>query len=88
LIGFIGFGAIFLAIVRSGITLMRMVPDHDSAQRQFVILFWGMLAAYLIQALFADVVAFPFLSCLLFLFAGVLESLRLRALSLNGPCAG
>ena len=88
LIGFIAFGAIFLAIVRSGITLMRMVPDHDSVQRQFVILFWGMLAAYLVQALFADVVAFPFLSCLLFLFAGVLESLRLRALSLNGPCAG
>ena len=88
LIGFIAFGAIFLAIVRSGITLMRMVPDHDSAQRQFVVLFWGMLAAYLVQALFADVVAFPFLSCLLFLFAGVLESLRLRALSLNGPCAG
>jgi O-antigen ligase len=88
LTGFIAFGAIFLAIVRSGIALMRMVPDHDSAQRRFVILFWGMLTAYLVQGLFADVVAFPFLSCLLFLFAGVLESLRLRTLLPHRPLAG
>ena len=88
LIGLVAYGAVFLSIVTSGITLMRMAPDPDSMQRQFVIFFWGMLAAYLVQALFADVVAFPFLSCLLFLFAGVLESLRLKALSLNGPRAG
>ena len=62
---------------------MRMVPDPDSAQRQFVILFWGMLAAYLVQGLFADVVAFPFLGALLFIFAGMLDRLRLEVLSLN-----
>lgn len=83
LIGLIAYGAIFFAIVRSGITLMRMVPDPDSAQRQFVIFFWGMLAAYLVQGLFADVVAFPFLGALLFIFAGILDRLRLEVLSLN-----
>ena len=88
LIGFIAFGAIFLSMVKSGVTLMRMVPDHGSAQRQFVILFWGMLTAYLVQGLFADVVAFPLVNSLLFLFAGILERLRLKALSLHRPPAG
>jgi O-antigen ligase len=88
LIGFIAFGAIFLAIVRSGVALMRTVSNHDSAQRQFVILFWGMLTAYLVQGLFADVVSFPLVNSLLFLFAGILESLRLRALSLHRSPAG
>jgi O-antigen ligase len=80
LIGFIAFGAIFLAIVRSGLQLMRLVPDQGRAEYQFVILFWGMLAVYLVQGLFADVVSFPLVGPLLFLFAGILESLRIRAL--------
>jgi O-antigen ligase len=90
LIGFIAFGAIFLNIGRSAVTLMRRVPDHASPQRQFVVLFLGMLTAYLVQGLFADVVAFPFLGCLLFVYAGILESLRLRAQSQNelSACSG
>jgi hypothetical protein len=65
-----------------------MVPYHDSAERQFVILFWGMLTAYLVQGLFADVVAFPMVNSLVFLFAGILESLRVRALSPSAQSAG
>jgi O-antigen ligase len=80
LIGFLAFGAIFLAIVRSGLQLMRLVPDQGRAEYQFVVLFWGMLAVYLVQGLFADVVSFPLVGPLLFLFAGILESLRIRAL--------
>jgi O-antigen ligase len=88
LIGFIAFGAIFFTIARSGVALARMVPYHDSAERQFVILFWGMLTAYLVQGLFADVVAFPMVNSLVFLFAGILESLRVRALSPSAQSAG
>jgi O-antigen ligase len=80
LIGFIAFGAIFIAIVRSGLQLMRLLPDQGSAEYQFVILFWGMLTAYLVQGLFADVVSFPLVGSLLFLFAGIVESLRIRVL--------
>lgn len=83
LIGLLAYGAIFVAMVRSGVTLMRLVPDPGSAQRQFVILFWGMLAAYLVQGLFADVAAFPFLGALLYIFAGMVDRLRLEVLSLN-----
>ena len=82
LIGLLAYGGVFLAIVSSGVTLMRMVPDPDSAQRQFVIFFWGILAAYLVQGLFADVVAFPFLGALLFIFAGMADRLRLEVHSL------
>jgi hypothetical protein len=64
-----------------------MFPDSDSAQRQFVVLFWAMLASYLVQGLFADVIAFPFFTSLLFLFAGVLEGLLVRSLLLNGVTA-
>ena len=84
LVGFIAIGAIFMAIVRSGLQLMRLVPDPGSAEYQFVIIFWGMLTAYLVQGLFADVVSFPLVGSLLFLFAGILESLRLRALRYVG----
>jgi O-antigen ligase len=88
LVGFIAIGAIFMAIVRSGLQLMRLVPDPGSAEYQFVIIFWGMLTAYLVQGLFADVVSFPLVGSLLFLFAGILESLRLRALRyVEKPCA-
>jgi O-antigen ligase len=83
LIGFIAFGAIFWTIVKSGVATMRMVPDDDSPIRQFVILFWGMLTAYLVQGLFADVVAFPLVNSLLFLFAGIVDRLRLNAHSLQ-----
>lgn len=83
LIGLAAYAAIFVYIVRSGITLMRSVPDPDSGQRQFVVLFWGMLAAYLVVGLFTDVVAFTFLGALLYIFAGVLDRLRLEVQSPN-----
>jgi O-antigen ligase len=83
LVGLVLYGAIVFNIIRSGASLMRMFPDSESAQRQFVICFWGMLAAYLVQGLFADVAAFPFLGALLYVFAGVVDRLRLEVLLLN-----
>ena len=81
LVGFLAHAAVFVAIIRSGVTLMRKITNPHSPRRHFAVLFWGMLAAYLVQGLFADVVAFPFLGALLFVFAGILDRLRVEAVS-------
>jgi len=77
LLGLVLYIAIFVAIVRSAITLARMLPDSEGSERQFVALYSGMLAAYLVQGLFVDTAAFPLMGSLAFLFAGILERLRL-----------
>jgi O-antigen ligase len=83
LLGLVIYGAILFLIVKSGATLMRMFPHSESAERQFVVLFLGMLVTYLVQGMFADVAAYTMLGSLLYLFAGVLEGLRLRTFPLE-----
>ncbi len=81
LLGLIPYMAIFFLMIKSGLSLTRLLPDKQSSQYQFVIFFCGTLAAYLLQGLFADVAALTFLSSLFYISAGVLEGLRFRELS-------
>jgi O-antigen ligase len=82
LIGLILYGSIFFLILRPGINLLRALPHTSGTDRQFAILFSAMTASHLVQALFVDIAAFPFVTSVLFIFAGALQGLGNRAVLL------
>jgi len=88
LVGLLLYGALVFLMAESAATVMRMFPHPDSAEHQFAVLFYGMLGTYLVQGMFADVGAYTILGPLLYIFAGVLDGVRLRTHFVAGVSTG
>jgi O-antigen ligase len=88
LLGLVPYLVIFFLIIKSGLSSMRLLPDKRSLHYQFVIFFWGTLAAYFVQSQFVDISALTFLSIIFYILAGILEALRSRILLPNETTAG
>lgn len=82
-VGLVLYVSIFYVMFRSSLGFFRLLKVQNKAQRQLLVSFWAVLACYLVQGVFVDIVAFPFLGALVFVFAGTVEGahLRLRASS-------
>lgn len=87
LLGVLPYIAIFYLIIKYSLNLIHQFPDKRSPQYQFVIFFWGTLAAYVMQGLFVDVDALLFLSSLFYIIAGVFEGFRYRIFLQNETTA-
>lgn len=72
--GLVGFGlmlGIYFLILFKSIKLYRRFKDHPE-DRHLVVIFWGFMVAYIVNAIFIEMRYFEFVNSLFFIFSGII----------------